>query len=182
MNRRSWWVPWLYVLVGTLLGLFCGGSAGIALFLSPATGSEHTEISQPPADYAVRASVTEGYIARIMLDQTPEMGVPLIAGDFSLRPGGRGDFAVTLELGPLRPVVRGAVALRATAEGRLHVDVINAHLGRLPIKPFIPSGTLATINESANDELLGRLGPTGLTLSALTSDETTLYLYFDYPR
>lgn len=166
-------------LLGGIVGMLLTLCVGIAMVaLSPAQDAP-PEGPPAPASYDVEAVIEEDYINRTFLEAAATMPqpVPLTEGNLDLRPGGRGDFAVRAEVGPLRPVIRGTVLFRATADGDLQVILHAVRVGRLPVTGLVPEGVLEDVNEDVNRQLEERAGGAGLRLVGVTSDDTTLRIY-----
>lgn len=165
-------------LLGGVVGMLyscCLGVVALAVLESPTTVTP----TPPPSVYEIEAIAEEDYINRVMLESAAEFGspVPLVASHLDVRPGGQADVAAQIELGPLRPVFRTTIALRATAEGGLEVVLVEARVGRLPVTALVPADLLVTMNQAVNQQLDERMGAAGLQLVGVTSDETTLHLY-----
>jgi hypothetical protein len=167
------------LLMGAVFGLFGGLFLGGALLLLADTEARSLQETPPSGDEALEIIVTEEYIHRMMLESVGEFGGPVTLGEghLDLRSGSRADFAVTLEAGPLNPIVEGTVGFRASPGGAIEVKLLAANLGRLALGGFIPEGVMDDANEDIERELTDRLGSAGLEVVAVSSDETTLRLY-----
>jgi hypothetical protein len=148
------------------------------LMLSEAPPEAATPLP-PPAAYDIEAIIEEDYINRVFLESAASIPqpLPLIAGHLDLHPAGRADFAVQAELGPVKPVFRGIVALRATESGGLDVSLVQVRAGPIPLTMFVPDDLLDAIDEDVNRQLVERTGATDVRLIGVTSDETTLHFY-----
>lgn len=154
----------------------CGLGMGALVLLG---GTPTVTVPSPPPAYDIEAIIEEDYINRTIMESvagfpTP---LPLIAGHLDVRPGGQGDFAVQVEAGPLHPVFRGTVALRATEAGKLEVTLVEVRAGYVPVTAFVPAGLLTAMNQAINQQLTERVGATGVQLAGVTSDETSLHFY-----
>jgi hypothetical protein len=143
------------------------------------TAPELTAVTSPPREYDIEVIVEEHYINRLLAEGTAGSQVPdfLAAGHVDVRSGGLIDFAVQLTVGPLRPLIRGTVALHVTEVGQLEVMLRKLEAGRLSLAPLVPDGPLASANEEINEQLIERTTDMGVRLLGVTSDETTLHLY-----
>jgi hypothetical protein len=164
------------VVLGLLLGLILGAGALMMLDAEPGR-------LDPPviSDYDIQAIVEEDYINRIMIESANEMSGPvsLTAGEMDIKPGAVADFAVELEIGPLRPVFEGAVGFQATDDGTsVEVLLLDAQVGRLKLNRLVPDGALDSVNEDIKRLLVDRIGSQGLSVLYVDSDETTLRLGF----
>jgi hypothetical protein len=153
----------------------CLGVGALVLLQNP----REVATAVSPSAYDIEAIVEEDYINRTMLESASEipMPLPLVAGHLDIRPGGLARFETQMDLGPLRPVFQGTVALRATQGGLLEVVIVEAQMGYLPVTAFIPSGLLIDINQAINQMLIERAGAVGVRVIGVTSDETTLRFY-----
>jgi hypothetical protein len=166
-------------LLGGVFGLLLALCLGIGLLALNQGDGAPPEAPSAPAAYDVEAVIEEAYMNRTFMESSATMPqpVPLTAGHLDVRPGGLADFAVQAEVGPLKPVIRGTVSFRTTADGDLRIELDRVEVGRLPVTAFVPAGTLDDVNEDANRQLEERAGSSGLRLVGVTSDETTLHFY-----
>lgn len=165
-------------LLGGALGMLfscCLGIAALALGGSPPT----IPAAPPPPAYDIEAIVEEDYINRTFLESAAGLPtpLPLVAGHLDVHPGGQADFATQVALGPLRPVFRGTVALRATPAGELRVDLIEVRAGSVPVTALVPASLARAINQAVNQQVAERAGAAGVRVIGVTSDETTLRFY-----
>jgi hypothetical protein len=167
-------------LLGGILGLLLTVCLGIGgLLLLEDGGTATVPPAAPPPTYDIEAVIEEDYVNRTMLETTGDIPTPfpVLAGHMDVQPGGFGDFVVQVQIGPLRPIVRGTVALRATEAGQLQVTLTQVQMGALPVTSLVPAGTLDPVNESINRQLTERTGAADVRLIGVASDETTLRFY-----
>jgi hypothetical protein len=152
---------------------------GIGVLLLSGAPPEAAPASPPPSAYDVEAIIEEDYINRTFLRSAASIPqpLPLIAGHLDIHSGGQADFAVQADAGPVQPVFRGTIALRATEAGDLDVTLVQVRAGYIPLTKFVPNDILDAINEDVNRQLAERTGATEVRLVGVTSDETTLHFY-----
>ncbi len=145
--------------------------------LMPGSGS--VEAPAPPPDYDIEVIIEEDYINRSMSDNLSgsPSPVPVLGAHLDVRPGGQADFIAQVELGPFQPVIHGTVALRATPNGQLEVEIVDVRLGYLPVTMFIPSGPIDQMNADINKMMLERAGGMQARVVGVGGDETTLRFY-----
>jgi hypothetical protein len=171
-------------LLGGIVGMLficCLGTGAVVLFQGSDTATAPPS-QPPPQDYDIEAIVEEYYINRIMLDSPVDAPspLPMVGGELNLHPGGQAEFAVQMEVGPLRPVFRGVLEFRATPAGEIEIAIVEAHVGYIPVTPLIPPGQLDAVNLAINKMLIERAAATGTTLQVVGvhTDETRLRFYF----
>lgn len=171
-------------LLGGIVGMLfscCLGMGALMLFEGSDTVTAPPSLP-PPQDYDIEAVVEEAYINRIMLESPVEAPspLPMVGGLLDLHPGGQADFAVQMEAGPLRPVFRGVLAFRATPAGEIEIDIVEIHVGYIPVTPFVPASQLTAVNLAINKMLIERAAATGTVLQVVgvQTDETRLRFYF----
>jgi hypothetical protein len=152
---------------------------GIGILLLSGSPPESATVSPPPSAYDIEAIIEEDYINRTFLKSAASIlqPLPLIAGHLDIHPGGQADFAVQADAGPVEPVFRGIIKLRATETGRLDVTLVQVHAGHVPLTKFVPNNLLDAIDKDVNRQLADRTGATDVRLVGVTSDETTLHFY-----
>jgi hypothetical protein len=182
MKRDSlFFNPWVMIAAGLCFGLFFGVALGAGFLLM--VSGEPKAFDAPPtaADYDIEAVVEEAYINRILVDSAGGMSdlYSITAGRLDLRPGGVGDFRVRIEIGPLRPIVRGRVGFRPTSRGNsIEVVLLDVQVGRLHLASLLPQSLLNGANADIERLLVDRIGAHGLKIIGLRTDEATLRLQF----
>ena len=166
-------------LLGGILGTLLSCCLGIGLLLMSGPPPEATTASSPPSSYDIEAIVEEDYINRTFLESAASMRqpLPIIAGLFDIHPGGQGDFAVQADIGLVKPVFRGVIALQVTETGKLDVTLVQVRVGHIPVTKFVPNNLLDDIDEDVNRQLAERTSATDVRLIGVTSDETSLHFY-----
>ncbi|MGD8966855.1 MAG: hypothetical protein PVI07_05050 [Anaerolineae bacterium] len=166
-------------LLGGIVGMLLSCCLGIGLLMVSGPPPEAATASPPPSAYDVEAIIEEGYINRTFLKSAASIPqpLPLIAGHLDIHPGGQADFAVQTDAGPVQPVFRGTITLRATEDGELDVTLVQVRAGHIPLTKFVPSNLLDAIDEDVNRQLAERTRATDVRLIGVTSDETTLHFY-----
>ena len=173
--------PWVMVAVGVLFGLFLGVALGAVLLLT--MSGEPRAFDAPPNadDYAIEVVVEEAYINRILVDTAGGTSdfYSLTAGHLELKPGGVGDFRVRIEIGPLKPVVKGQVGFRPTQTGSsIEVVLLDLRMGRLQLVRLVPEGLLNGANADIEQLMGEKIGAHGLRVTGLRTDDATLRLQF----
>jgi hypothetical protein len=171
---------WLGCLLGGGVGILLVCCLGIATLMSLQRPASVSAPSTPPS-YDIEVIVEEHYINRSMGENTSGLPspFPVLAAHLDVRPGGRGEFAAKVKLGPLEPVIRGTAVLRPTVDGDLEVMLVDVRLGYLPITMFIPSGTLDEMNAAINQMMAERMGAMEVKVAGVGGDETTLRFYLE---
>jgi hypothetical protein len=178
-RSRAGWPRLLVALLGGVFGILFSCCLGVAALSLLETASEATPVTSPPTEYGIEAIVEEYYINDVFEGGAAGSDLPefVAGGHVDVRPGGLIDFAVQLTVGPLRPLLRGTVALQVTEAGELKVTLETLEAGRLSVASLVPDRALDPLNEQINRELIEQTTAMGVRLLAITSDETTLHLY-----
>jgi hypothetical protein len=169
---------WLGCLVGGAAGTLLVACLGIGMLMM-VQRPQPVASSSPPESYDIEAIIEESYINRTMEGNTAGLPspFPVVAASLDVRPGGQGDFVAKVKVGSLEPTIRGTAVLRATADGRLEVDLTDVRLGYLPITMFIPSAPIDQMNVAINEMMSERMGPMQARVAGVGGDETTLRFY-----
>jgi hypothetical protein len=151
---------------------------GISVLMLPGAPLE-VATAPPPSAYDVEAIIEEDYVNRTFLESAASIPqpLPLVAGHLDIHPGGQADFAVQADAGPVQPVFRGIIALRATETGGLDVTLVQVRVGQIPVTMFVPENLLDAVDQDVNRQLAERTGATDVRLIGVTSDETSLHFY-----
>jgi hypothetical protein len=166
-------------LLGSIVGMLFSCCAVMGLLMVSGAPPKATTAPPPPSAYDIEAIIEEDYVNRTFLESASSIPqpLPLIAGELDIHPGGQADFAVRADAGPVQPVFRGTIALRATESGGLDVALVQVRAGHIPLTVFVPGDLLDAIDQDVNRQLEERTGATDVQLIGVTSDETSLHFY-----
>ena len=171
-------------LLGAVAGLLfscCLGVGGLMLVGESSPASAPSSPQARPEAYDIQAIIEEDYINRTMVQNAARIPSPMsvVAGHLDIRPGGQADFTVQMDAGPLRPVFKGTIEMRATEAGELEIALVQVLVGNIPVTALVPADQFASVNESVNQQLVDRAAAAGseLRVAGVTTDDTSLHLY-----
>jgi|GEM_PF-4073590 len=170
-----------WLIGGLLLGFFLGLLLSGAMLLILDTKPKEVEISGRKG--SVEINIAEDYFNQVINDNLPSLPGPfsLQTTHLNLRTNGRAAFAARLKLGPLEPVVEGTLGFYASKAGALGVQLREVKVGRLALGRLVPKGLVDKVNAMLEEEILARIGSTGLHIVGIESDADRLTIYLDKP-
>ncbi len=174
-SKRTWLLGGL--LLGFFLGLLLGGAMLLILDIKP------KEVERSSQKGSVEINVAEDYLNQVINDNLPSLPGPfsLRVTHLNLRSNGRAAFAARLKLGSLEPVVEGTLGFYASTAGALSVQLREAKVGRLAVGRLVPKGLVDKVNAMLEEEILARIGSTGLRIVGVESNAVQLIIHLDGP-
>ena len=170
-------------IVASLIGLI----AGLLLFclgalLLMASGSQPAALAESaPAEAEIQADISEAYLNSIFLADaaTYPSPWPLEGGQLDLLPGNLIGFAAQVQ-SPLGSLTVKGTATIVARDGQLQIGIAEVRLGPMPVAVFmrlVQPELESQLNSQANQQLLQRTAEAGLTLLALTTDDSQMHAY-----